>query len=90
MWQGSIIPKFGIIASVDVYLLFVLFEVRYPFFAESANKNEIRTKIGQFCANFFENFEINKYHLITFCDKIVGQLEHYFAQKKHVFVPFLP
>ena len=55
MLQGSFIPKFGLIASVDLDLLFVLFNVRGggAFFAEFGKKAKIRQKIDQFFANFF-------------------------------------
>ena len=39
---------------------------------KSAKNAEIWLKIEGFCAIFVENFQINKYHIITFYDKIVG------------------
>ena len=59
---------------------FVNFLTNFGIFCRFGKQNwtnrqknaEIWLKIKGFCAIFVENFQINKYHIITFYDKIVG------------------
>ena len=78
--KASLIPKFVPIGPLDLEEYSFLSEVGVCIFRPNQQKNEVfRPKIGQFFGNFFENFQINKYHIITLSDKIVGQLEHFFS-----------